>query len=410
MHTRPTRRGTLAVVAVLAGVVATLFVGEVTLRILLPSHEQYYVWPPNLSADFHPNPQIIPGITGPSRFRINSSGIRGAEFADDQEHRILAVGGSTTECLFLDEEETWTYLLQERLTTLVQRRVWVGNVGKSGRNTRDHILHIKYLLSQYPTVHTIVALVGINDLLLRLTDSHYDPQYPLRPVFEQEQQAHAFSVTPSPVPPYHYSRMGWWRAARQVKKVLREWRSGQELPVQDATGNMYVAWRENRKHAAELLDEVPDLAVGLEEYRRNLETMADLADRQSIRLILITQPTMWKADLTEQERDLLWMGWTGPSQSARATRYYSVEAMEKAMNRYNDTLLSVCEARKLTCIDLARQLPKDTTVFYDDVHFNESGARQVAAIITNHLSGARLPARLTKAYAEVDLSTVSPKP
>ena len=282
MHTHSRTRGILIGVTMLLSLCACVLIGEVLIRILLPSHEQYYVWPPNLSADFHPNSQIIPGITGTSRFRINSSGIRGAEFSDDQEHRILAVGGSTTECLFLDEEETWTYLLQERLTSLLQRRVWVGNVGKSGRNTRDHILHIKYLLSQYPTVHTIVALVGINDLLLRLTDRHYDPHYPLRPVFEQEQQAHAFSVIPSAVPPYHYSRMGWWRAARQVKKVFREWRSGQELPVQDATGNMYVAWRENRKHAVEMLDEVPDLAAGLEEYRRNLEKMADLARMETV--------------------------------------------------------------------------------------------------------------------------------
>ncbi|KIX12937.1 hypothetical protein X474_16690 [Dethiosulfatarculus sandiegensis] len=29
---------------------------------------------------------------------------------------------------------------------------------------------------------------------------------------------------------------------------------------------------------------------------------------------------------------------------------------------------------KYPCLDLAELLPKDTTVFYDDCHFNEGGA------------------------------------
>ena len=35
--------------------------------------------------------------------------------------------------------------------------------------------------------------------------------------------------------------------------------------------------------------------------------------------------------------------------------------------------------------DLAAHVPRDTTAFYDDVHFNESGARIVADLVTRHL-------------------------
>ena len=39
----------------------------------------------------------------------------------------------------------------------------------------------------------------------------------------------------------------------------------------------------------------------------------------------------------------------------------------------------------MECIDLAKTLPKDTTVFYDDVHFNENGAHQMVQIVADYL-------------------------
>jgi hypothetical protein len=48
-------------------------------------------------------------------------------------------------------------------------------------------------------------------------------------------------------------------------------------------------------------------------------------------------------------------------------------------------LLEVCRERELACIDLAAALPQDETVFYDDAHFNESGARQVANVVVRSL-------------------------
>lgn len=59
------------------------------------------------------------------------------------------------------------------------------------------------------------------------------------------------------------------------------------------------------------------------------------------------------------------------------------------MKRYNDAVLEVCKAEGLECIDLSH-LEEDTTVFYDDVHFNEAGARKVARILADYLQ-ARPP-------------------
>jgi hypothetical protein len=66
--------------------------------------------------------------------------------------------------------------------------------------------------------------------------------------------------------------------------------------------------------------------------------------------------------------------------------FYSVEALAEGMAAYNGRLLEICRQRQVECIDLATLLPKDTTVFYDDAHFNESGAKQVARIVADYLS------------------------
>jgi hypothetical protein len=144
-------------------------------------------------------------------------------------------------------------------------------------------------------------------------------------------------------------------------------------------------WRRYRKNAEAIVDTPPDLTSALREYRRNLQTIAELARRHGVRLFLVTQPSMWRPDLTPHERDLLWMGGVNAFQMGKGHEYYSVPVLADALDRYNATLLDVCRSERLDCIDLARALPKDTTVFYDDVHFNESGARRVAAVLSAHL-------------------------
>lgn len=53
-------------------------------------------------------------------------------------------------------------------------------------------------------------------------------------------------------------------------------------------------------------------------------------------------------------------------------------------------MLEVCADRRVECLDLAAMLPKDDTVFYDDVHFNEAGAERVAAAVAERLRRSSL--------------------
>jgi len=51
------------------------------------------------------------------------------------------------------------------------------------------------------------------------------------------------------------------------------------------------------------------------------------------------------------------------------------------MKKLNDVLLTVCQARHIPCIDLAEKLPRTSTMFYDDVHFNDQGSEAVSKVV-----------------------------
>jgi hypothetical protein len=146
-----------------------------------------------------------------------------------------------------------------------------------------------------------------------------------------------------------------------------------------------VTWRRHRQQAAEIKNELPDLSSAIKEYDRNINKLIDIAQEKSIRLIFLTQPTMWKPDLPPELNALLWLGGIGNFQKESGNTYYSSEALERGMKKYNDTLLRICQERQVECIDLEPVLEKDTTVFYDDVHFNESGARKVSGILSKYI-------------------------
>jgi len=63
----------------------------------------------------------------------------------------------------------------------------------------------------------------------------------------------------------------------------------------------------------------------------------------------------------------------------------SISDLAIAMDSYNEALIELCSEEGLECYDLTANVPKDTTAFYDDVHFNESGARIVAGAISDYL-------------------------
>ena len=376
-------------------VIVALGAAELLLRTVFPSPRGYFTLPPGADGTRTPTPEVIHGVEGVSHFRVNRLGVRGRPFGDDRaEYRILAVGGSTTLCSALDDSEVWTHLLEVDLGRTVDGRdVWVGNVGRDGATTRDHVLHVKYLLRQYPRVDVVVSLVGVNDVMSAI---HQGWQYRLPPPMteasaEHDQMPRAFAQYPGrlqdqavygPGPVPWYKATALWQLARGAKAQARRrtsrFRDGLERGLQQAR---------LRRHAADTsIDSLPPLEAPLIEYRRNLSTIADLVAAAGARLVFVTQPSAWREGMSDAEERLLWLGWMGEARLLPRT-YFTTRALSHAMARFNETLLEVCRARGLECVDAAHLLPRDTTALYDDVHFTEHGSGLMARALVEHFRG-----------------------
>ena len=382
------RREHLARFALVTGsAFASLVLLEIALNVLTADIERFHVWEPGTKATFHTVRGTMPGVHGRSSFSVNAEGMRGDEFSPDHEYRILTVGGSTTECLYLDQVETWPHLLQATLRNETGRNVFVGNIGKSGLNSREHYFQLKFLLEQYPDFDMVILLVGINDMSIRISDPKYTPFDFEDPDEVEEVIERAFMIQPlyeaerrSPF----YKNTDVWRALEILADGTRS-----KDTVEDDAEVWYEKVRSYRRNAETIIDQLPDIQSGLDEYNRNVNKIIDVANDNAVELILVTQPVMWGTEDSDGNEDLLWFGGIGDFTKGESDAYYSVPALAEGMNRYNAELLSICEERGSECLDLASLLPKGTLSFYDDAHFNEAGARAVAAILSEYVLASK---------------------
>jgi len=325
------------------------------------------LWPGDKQTILYPDPQYLPGVEGPGRFSTNALGIRVAPevcthqephcFTWPNERLVLAIGGSTTESLYLDDTETWPHLLMTSLDN-----TWVGNVGQSGRTTVDHLTLLQTV--PYFGVGTVVDqwifLIGVNDFQTSLAHWGASTESALQEstrVFEQRLRNGGVDSRGLIKLPFGY-----------------RWGRGFGEPLGMGSGLWHEELRRRRREATIL--SMPDLSAGLQEYKARVTRLHEFCEEVGVQCLFLTQPSLWRNDLTPEEERWLWLGWVGPIHTAEG--YIATAELSAGMSAYNRTLLELCHDRNMECFDLAAVIPKSMDYFYDGVHFNEAGSRLVA--------------------------------
>ncbi len=333
------------------------------------------LWRPGTRLTYQPDPRILPGVTGASHFSVNEVGLRGPSLPRQRPvYKIVAVGGSTTLCLMLDDIEGWPGQLMQEMN-LRQRAlpVWVGNAGVNGHTAVHHLT----LLRTLPFVqesNLVVLLPGINDLQATLSAEGASTQGFLQ---EDADEFHAYVLAGADSPYPLYRRVRLYRLARRAFDVLVQ-RSG---AMERKSELDEVALRKQR--ASGIIVPLPNLDIGLREYGERLQRLGQQCKQLNIRCVFLTQPALWRLDLPANEQGLLMFGWVGPKGKPRG--YGSPGDLMRAMDSFNRVLLDTCRQYSLECFDLAAAAPKDSSAFYDDVHFNQHGARIVARALADYL-------------------------
>ena len=379
-----------SVVLLLAGAAVGLVLGEGLLRLTWKPGSDYRALRPGLSV-VNETSHLV-GVQGPSTFKTNSMGVRAREWSADRasEYRVLVLGASAMESIVVDQSRVWSTLLEAQLERMPDgRRPWVGNIGRAGLTSREHVLQMRHLPAVYDP-DLVVLMVGINDLLHRLAlGDAYDPRFAERPENLPWLMDRAFAVRPGALPQGR-STDSWlqrtylWRLGRVLKYQLLA------LPeIQDSRGENHRRWKRMRAEGGRI-SVLPPLDEALAEYQRNLQEIVRLAAARKTPLLLVTQPALWRADLTVEEQGLLAMGGVGDYRRTPGALYYEASALAQGLDAYNAVLREVCRLNSLSCVDLARLMPKTTEYLYDDCHLTDRAQVLVASALAEALDKALL--------------------
>ena len=313
-------------------------------EIILPVHRQYEIH--NTEIDeldeyiFH---------------QKNSLGFRGAEPAEDFESylSIIAIGGSTTECFYLSEGQTWIDQLGLKLGENFSP-FWINNAGLDGHSTYGHnILLDDYISKLQP--HVAIFLVGANDMGLE-----------------------KIGVEDSRVQVNSLNLLGLIKSASKYSEVVA---------LSFNLARFFATQDKELAHGDFDLSSLPQLELSqaerekeIEYHRQNFlapyeERLVALVTKSreiGIEPVLITQPALYGFGF-----DPL----TGIDLARISVRDVDGETQWAILELYNGVTKQVGHQNDVHVIDLANQLPKDSAYYYDALHFTPQGAEQVAEII-----------------------------
>jgi lysophospholipase L1-like esterase len=305
---------------------------------------------------------VMPNVSGKIEFSANKYGLRGPEVDMDRvDFRILVVGGSTAECRYITDKLSWPWKLGDKLSPRLGKKVFVGNAAKSGDFTLNHI----EVLKNYPWVDKfdlVIVLCGVNDMGTLLRNNYH-------------RRAKGIILK--------YKKMIYYRELR-LYYLLQSFlypALSEGAIVQGSSGSYYVGLRQIRKMALDnrtIRDEPKNLQEALDIYKDNLREIIYLCKKRNQRILMLTQPSMWRDNLPQGLGNLLW-------EHVDQKSAYSAEVLEQVLRAYNIAMLDVCKEEGVSCIDLDTLLVKDTSVFYDDVHFNIPGCNRVSEILSDEI-------------------------
>jgi len=290
----------------------------------------------------------------------NSMGFRGPEMPRDWRNwvTVFTVGGSTTECTYLNDGKTWTDGLKNRIDSSLNN-VWFNNAGLAGHSTFGHIILMNdYLVRLNPSI--ILMMTGVNDMGRNdLTESD---KYSMKGTYGSF--ASFFTKNSELV--------------NLFANLLRAKRA--------KTNRLNDVWLDLKKYDSLIVSET-EMQAKLKEhqtkylpgYSERLDSIVGICEQQKIQLVLVTQPALFGKGIDSLTRTDL--------EKYKLFKDANGLAWWKTLELYNDVTRSIAAKNNILLIDLAVQLPKSSRYFYDMIHFTEEGAAKVSEIINKELMG-----------------------
>jgi len=282
------------------------------------------------------------------RLQIDSNGfiMPGAPH-ENPDVTLVFLGGSTTECLHMDDDHRFPC----RVGTLLGRRSGLAvnsyNGGMAGNNSLHSVdVLLNKVLPMRPRI--VVMMHNINDLVILLHEGSYWNENPSR----------------SPI-----ETIGSYHVIRAVKNLL--------IP------NLYEKMRTLRRSTPDEFRSVRgrkaviDQTWMVDQFEANLQIFVDICKASGIIPILMTQQSRFK-ELPDPEVE-------AKTSLLATSNGISYETFRRLHILFNDSVRAVGEKNDVAVIDLAQDVPQEREYIYGTVHLNQRGSDFVSSIIADRL-------------------------
>jgi hypothetical protein len=315
-------------------------------------------------------------VQKPYALRVDRQGfIMPSKVHDHPDLTIAFLGGSTTECVYVEEQNRFPYLAGRLLENQTRLKVNSYNAGRSGNNTL-HCLNI--LLNKVVNLRpeVVVLMENINDLAILMYDKTYWNSNPSRsPLIEKKPNFKTVSKDLEQT--FHLVRdLTFPNLARELKKRFQFGSAARGDEFKEVRGQKITI----------------DQEFMVREFSLNLQTFIHMCRARGITPVLMTQASR----LTDHPDALI----ERMMQRLETRQGITYAAFKGAFDRLNQTIREVGAKNQVLVIDLAQEIPPVKDYICDVAHFNDQGSRLVAT---------RIAADLTPALAPLMKKPLSPK-
>lgn len=291
----------------------------------------------------------------------NSIGFRGSEPPKnfDDYMTIIAIGGSTTECLYLSDGKDWPNVLGRKLKNNINN-VWVNNAGLDGHSTFGHIVLMEDYITKRYKPKMVLFLIGANEGG-RKDLSPYDRDKMLSTGVNFE-SIKDFSKSVA-----NYSEV--------LNSVINIYRYIMATRIMDLGHNqidplaLKTLEMSEEKERSTIEEHTREF---IPYYKKRVKRLVELAKNNGIEPCLITQPALYGNAIDDV---------TGVDLAK--TNYGRMRW--NLLQLYNAAIKEVAREENVLAIDLANEMPKSSKYYYDYYHYTNEGAERVAEIIYRHL-------------------------
>jgi hypothetical protein len=257
---------------------------------------------------------------------------------------IFCLGGSTTE--FADSSgKDWPSRVEENLVKRLGRSdIRVFNFGRQWYTTLHMLIHYESNLRKYRP-DAVIVMETVNDLLVN-ADFSYFSGGPFR-----EDYGHFYGP------------------------MTRIFNHRGILPATAEFLGHYWYFKPRTE-----VDQ--DTFPGLPSFRRNLNTLIDLAQKDGTRVVLMTQPNLYSDSISpEAKRSLRMLN----QEAVGPGKQWSYQTALNGFRQYRNAVIETAAGRNVVLIDLESRIPRTLEFFYDDVHYQNKSFDIIARTVSEEL-------------------------